>query len=343
MRPDLKDDPVQYTSHHGEPIPHRSRNFFVPPPKEIGAVISAWSTLKFWQKARGKKHYWAKVVASSSLILLVVVAALRVGEPSVNGAIGMFVAWFVATGIIAVLFIDEPEPEVCSYVGMEGFVAYEWDGDSPPRERVFCAYDEVSHIRLEGTNFFVNGTYSHTESKTIWVYHNQNGEYAHEGRDRSEEQKPTKDAWHWFDLMTRSVWISRILPRMRKTIREGGTVNFYDKNGAFLVGLTSLSIVLEIQKEQKSFLYSQIEKHKYDTGRLLISFLNPDENPEAKKRRPTLRRDRFRFGNAVQIELTPMGNMQAFITLFEEMITPLNDAKSKPRKSNDDFDDGLGD
>ncbi len=330
---------IQYISHRGEPIPHKTRNFFAPPPDEIGTLISAWSTLKYWQRPKGNIALQGKIVLIAFFLWLVFTVYNPLNLPPTLPRFGFTILVAVVGTLIAIRWLDKPTPASCSYVGKEGFAEYVWDGRSPPLEKVFCAFDEVSFILLEGA---IHERYDETallEMSTVWVYRNSDGSYTNKGIQEVSEDTPVADAWHVFDIKAREIWIRRILPAMRKEIEEGKTVEFFNPFGLLMVGLNVGGIVLPHENYNVELTFFDMRDYTFTGGRLFIDF----ENPESAIAQEIIAEGRHSYGNAVQIELSPMGNMQAFATLFVEFYTRSKRTQPKPRQSDDYFDDGLGD
>ena len=142
-------------THAGEPVPE-NMVFFEPPPREIGNVISVWSSLKEGQQPRSAlvQLLIAGMIAVGVALLILVIAASTFGGLEsetvvLAGGFGLLV------GLIAYFVVRFSHQ--CSYVGEHGIAIFKIKGNwnSPIKEQILVFEDAVTlnaaQTRLLGT------------------------------------------------------------------------------------------------------------------------------------------------------------------------------------------------
>jgi hypothetical protein len=158
--------PAGLCNHAGQPM-SGPKVFFVPPPAEIGEVLTAHSTLKqgVRPRAAAARLGWALFGAGLGVVLGLGIAGTGVGPfwqvvcPVGFGALAMTLA------LLATRFRHR-----CSYVGREGAARFACAGDPQHVTQVelFC-FADAAELRTAQTNHYHNGIYAGTNHAFTWT------------------------------------------------------------------------------------------------------------------------------------------------------------------------------
>jgi hypothetical protein len=165
--------PEEVKDHSGNALPS-DREFFAPPPAEIGPVISAWSTMS------------AKAAASSGPVKLITVVLCAAagggavyglvaagiipsprGEEHFAGALTAVVVFLTAIIVAATIKWKHR----CNYVGESGVAAFTtsaWRGGRNVGKREILLFSNVAALTTHQVRHYHNGVYTGTNYNFTW-------------------------------------------------------------------------------------------------------------------------------------------------------------------------------
>ncbi len=232
--------PSSVTDHLGNALPPE-RDFFVAPPREIGNVESAYTSLKREVEAK---------TAQTRIAIVAVAAAAGVGAgvgidyltgihsplwPAVIAALAALIAWGT-TGF----------KHFCNFVGSQGCAEFKCKGgrENLTEKRMFTFKDAWA-VSTSMTRHFTNGVYTGTSFGFYW-YPPDGGKVVYQivGRHKANLKTPPVDNIFNFARSVEVAWINYLIPQLDAQLREKGYINFYmgDKRWARL-GVGFLDIV----------------------------------------------------------------------------------------------------
>ncbi|HWE36350.1 MAG TPA: hypothetical protein VG406_07230 [Isosphaeraceae bacterium] len=209
--------PEGVTTHAGVPI-DPEMDFFEPPPKEIGEVRTASSTLKVRQNPPSTAVRGAALFGPAALAIVILHYVANLTEPIFD--IIAFLACF-GLGWYFTRF-----SHTCSYVGKDGVARIRC-----ARQRYRIAKREVflfrdaQELRTSQTRHYHNGIYTHTAYNFTWS--GPAGKvFKLEGTYRGEKQPPKpKDPFH-FAQAGEVAWSLAVLDRAQAELERDGAIKF---------------------------------------------------------------------------------------------------------------------
>ena len=227
--------PDDVTAHNGEPI-DRTRDFFQPPPAEIGKVLTAHSTL-----VRGKEPYslgGRLMIVLFAPALILAIGYLITGDgPQYGNTIGPLIPMAVVAVIaFAVGWYYTGFSQTCSYVGEEGLARYVLKGPkatTPVTPEVF-PFQQASELRTAQTRNFYNGVYTGTTYHFTWTDPTGSKRFKLSGNYRSKEGTPKKDDKFWLGRSAEGAWNMRQSAALQKELEAKGYCQFNLGGGDFV-------------------------------------------------------------------------------------------------------------
>jgi hypothetical protein len=205
----------------------RDADFFVPPPQEIGPLVSAYTTLRQhedpWPPAA--RVAWAVLGAGVGVLLGVLLDALFRIRP-------VFVLLLLPLGLgglgvtIAVLLTQFRR--VCTYVGRDGVARYARSGsrENLTSRRVFLFRDALE-LRTAQTRHYVNGGYQGTNYSYAWTDVSGVVRFAINGTHKSEKGQPPLTHEYYFATSAEFAWTMHLLRQLEAKLSLGGGVRFH--------------------------------------------------------------------------------------------------------------------
>ncbi len=203
-------------------------DFFVVPPREIGEVVHAYSSLK--RNVEGKSP-------QVRLTITAIAAGVAVGTGMgldfvtgihtplwaiVLGALGALIAWGT-TGF----------RHNCNFVGKEGCAEFVCKGsrENLTQKKVFCFKDAWA-VSTSMTRHYTNGVYTGTTFGFHWYPH-EGGKpvYNINGRHNSNLKTPPLKNSYNFARAVEASWIKYLIPRLDEQLQKQGYINFYMGDG----------------------------------------------------------------------------------------------------------------
>ncbi len=228
--------PEDVLTHAGTEIP-ANMVFFEHPPREIGNVLSAWSSLKEGQEPRSSLIHLliAGMCAIGTTLLALVIAASSFGrlEP---GVIYLSIGFGLLVGLIA--YFATRFSHQCSYVGEHGMAVFKIKGDwgSNIKEEIFLFDDAVS-LNASQTRNYTNGIYTGTNYDFTWKDGAGGRMMRLNGNYHSKTGNPKAKSPFHLARMAEHAWNIHLADRLQKELDEYGFVEFLvNKNDAVRVG-----------------------------------------------------------------------------------------------------------
>jgi hypothetical protein len=226
--PDGWQPPDGLCNHAGQAM-SGPKEFFAPPPAEIGEVLSAHSTLKQGVRPRapGVRLAWALFGAGLGVVLGLGIAGTGVGPfwqlvcPVGFGALGL------ALALWATRFRHR-----CSYVGREGAARFTCAGDPQhlTQAELFC-FADAAELRTAQTNHYHNGIYTGTNYTFTWTNVAGRRCFQLAGNHRSKDGNPPgADPFH-FARAAEMAWTGYLVNQAQVQLQMSGSIYFGLKGG----------------------------------------------------------------------------------------------------------------
>ena len=213
--------PEDLKDHRDGPIPHDAE-FFQPPPKEIGALTSAYSSLKF-------KHQ------PKSMGVRLIIAALG---GAVGAGIGFAlslvagevwaVIWLILFPILglAIGLVATGFNHICTYVGQYGTAKYTCSKSRENVKEDLFLFENAAEVRTGLTAHYTNGVYQRTEYYFNWTDERGKTVYKITGSHRSKDDTPpAADLYNW-GVSAEIAWSQFLLEDATRQLKERGEYEF---------------------------------------------------------------------------------------------------------------------
>jgi hypothetical protein len=238
-------EPADEINNHGnDPIPG-DVDFFVDPPPEVGALLSAYSTLR-----QGKAPWpvWLRLMLGLFLfgvgaaIGLVIVLLNHVHSPI------WFLFWPLAFGAVgvAIALLASGFTHTCTYVGREGVARYVCSGrrDNLITREVFC-FRDAAELRTSQTMHYRNGVYQNTTYTYTWTDVGGRQRYQITGSHTKKDGNPPTTDYYQFARAAEFAWTMYLLDDARRQVELSGGVKFHVGKGQWIrVGPGRLTFAL---------------------------------------------------------------------------------------------------
>lgn len=201
-------------NHTGLPLTVDAQ-FFMPPPPEIGQLISAATTLHRDSKALPSVWRWAIIVGSG---LLTTILLLMIGTEWPAFVFGAFMGWCC--------WLWTAFRHTCSYVGTKGVVRYDLrDSRSVTPRKDGILFADSTYLHAQTIHVHSYGIYSSTNYFYTWN-RNTGGKFSIAGSYRNRKKIPkSTDLWY-FGQMAESAWSSYLRPGFDDHLQKNGYVEF---------------------------------------------------------------------------------------------------------------------
>jgi hypothetical protein len=224
------------TNHGGGELPSDA-DFFVPPPAEIGELVSAYTSMRQRDEpwTPSARLAWIIFASAIGMLLGVLIAILfRARHPApllivplLLGGIGLGIALLVTRF-----------KRVCSYVGREGVARFRCTGsrENLSTRRRFL-FRDATELRTAQTRHYTNGVYQGTNYSFTWTDINGMVCFTITGRHGSEKGTPALTHDYYFATSAEFAWTMHLLGQLEAKLTLGGGVTFHvNKNDWVRVG-----------------------------------------------------------------------------------------------------------
>ncbi len=297
--------PQEVRNHNGDPL-SEDIEFFVPPPPEIGPVLTAYSTLRRGVHPRPAafRAGLAMLVGGAALVF----TALLVAAARPRGA-APYVFWPSLAGLLAagIAFLATRFRHQCSYVGREG-VARFWcagDTDRLTRTEVFL-FRDAAEMRTSQVRQYVNGAYTGTDYTFTWTDVAGQKRYVFRGRYHSAKGTPkAKDPFH-FGRSAEMAWSGYLLPGAFRQLDMDGAVLFLLHRGNW-IRLTRSGLLFHFGGKEEEWDARDLACVSVESGVVRV-------------KRNDAREGWFSSSGVLKFDFTSLGNAQLFFFLVERVL-----------------------
>jgi hypothetical protein len=203
-------------NHDGSPL-LPDREFFAPPPEEIGQVVTASSTLKAGKRPMGMVN---RILLAGFVSSLAAVAL---------NLLHVETAFQVLAGLVVfpIVFWLTRFRQTLRYVGNHGVAILTTKSrtDRIDRTQLFL-FANAAELRTGQTRQYVNGVYSGTNYQFTWTDAAGKKAFKLSGSYRAEKKPPKpKDPFH-FAESAEVAWSNHLLDRTAEELTRSGSLRF---------------------------------------------------------------------------------------------------------------------
>jgi hypothetical protein len=296
-------EPVR--NHAGLPLPHDA-DFFVPPPPEIGPVLSAHSTLGW--RTRPTPPLARAGITFAAMLGGFLVGALIVGMFQVGQGFWVFL-WLagsaIAGGLLAGYYTRFEH--TCSYVGREGVARFVCavDRETLTTREVF-RFRDAAEVRTSQTMHYTNGAYTHTSFSTEWTDVGGRSRYTISGTHKSKEDNPPADSLFHFAHAAELAWTVYLAEQAYRQIELSGSVLFRLQGGRW-IRLGPGSMILGLSQQAEEFSAEELEGLALHQGVVTI-------------RRRGATKGWFKSSGIYQFPFNELANARLFFHMVEKVV-----------------------
>jgi hypothetical protein len=213
------------TDHGGGPLPPDA-DFFVPPPRAIGELMSAYTTMRQgdvpWTP--GGRAAWALMAAAFGILIGVLIPVLFRSRHPVPFLI---LPLALATGGAGLALWLTGFKRSCTYVGRDGVARFVCTGnrDRITLKEVFCFRDAME-LRTSQTRHYVNGGYTGTNYSFTWTDVAGLTRHVISGTHKSEKGTPPLTDKYYYATGAEFAWTMHLLGQIEAKLSFGGGVTF---------------------------------------------------------------------------------------------------------------------
>ncbi|MBM3993950.1 MAG: MptD family putative ECF transporter S component [Planctomycetes bacterium] len=214
---------------HGGPVLPVDADLFARPPREIGDVRSAETSLRRGDEptTMGMRLGICGGILGVGVVMGIFVA---VGGALVGGPAFVLLAFgivLVALIIASIVFWYTGFSHTCSYVGTKGIAVYYCSGD---RESVYLQdlfiYADADDLRVAQTRQYVNGRYTGTTYSFTWATRDGTEVFSLTGTYHSELGTPAFEDAYYFALGAEAAWTNHLAELLDRDIAAGKLITF---------------------------------------------------------------------------------------------------------------------
>lgn len=298
------DETKPITTHAGLPIPV-NLDFFVEAPKEIGILITAFSTLQKDKEPLSLSTRLAIVLGAmgSGGMLGILIAVVWTG---INAGMALWMIGLGALGLFIGL-LSTRFKHTCSYIGQHGVARFRCRGhrERIVREEVFL-FREAIELRIGQTRHYYNGAYTGTQYAYTWSCAAKKKVFSLTGRHNSEPGTPKPTDSFWFAHAAEWAWSIHLLNNMEPLADDKGTYYFgLKKDNGVEVGSGYLTLFLG--GEPVRLDRADIAQVQVSQGVFAI-------------RRPDAKEGWFSSKGVYKFPYHDLGNAQFFLFVLERLV-----------------------
>jgi hypothetical protein len=243
-------------------------DFFVVPPREIGDVVHAYTSLKRQIEPRAPE---------ARLALVAIWAALAGGAGyGLDHLTGIHSPlWYVVPAAVAALiaWAVTPFSHFCNFVGKDGCAQFKCKGtrEGLKQKRIFCFKDAWA-VSTSSTRHFTNGVYTGTTFNFSWYPpEGKKTVYQISGRHTANLKVPPLKNLYNFARATETAWIKFLIPKLDDQLKHQGYINFYMGDGRWARLGPGFIDIVDKKGEVHHCAASDIGSAKIASGQFTIS------------------------------------------------------------------------
>jgi len=252
-------------NHNGEVLPEDAV-FFAPPPREIGRVLSGYTTVREGQRPMSTGVRVAWVVGSTAVTLLMGLSLMFIDRAFV-----LLSPVFALAGFL-ISFLATRFAHNCTYVGVDGIVRLTCKGSFKNLREEMFLFEDADELRTKQTRHYVNGIYSGTQYEFNWTDPDRRHVFKLRGGHRSEQGTPhARDPYH-YAVAAELAWSEHLLDRFRTKLEDGGSIKFALR-GSDWIRIGPGLVVLNRRGDKIDFEGEDIARVRIDQG--VVAILEP--------------------------------------------------------------------
>ncbi len=299
------EDPVQLTDHGGEELPSWM-DFFADPPKKIGTVISACSTLRKGVKpwSPGARAGVVLFVAALGLVIgLMISSGFHIREPFWAGF------WpILLTSLLALIaFLSTGFSHTVTYIGRLGLARYTCSGnrDNVSTKEVFL-FADAEDLRTKTVLHYTNGAYQHTNYTYTWNDRHGGPCFIITGQHNSEAGNPPTTHAFQFARAGEIAWTLFLLAQMREEDERKLSVQFH-LTGDDWIKLSKDGIRFKVGGMKEDWTVREIGSVSVNAGTVVIRHRDAQEGW-------------FSSSGIVKFQYDQLANAQLFFHVMEKLV-----------------------
>jgi hypothetical protein len=307
-RDDQQQEPV--TDHGGDQLPS-TMDFFVDPPREIGPVVSACSTL-----AKGVEP-WSPG-ARAGLVLFVAALGLILGLMIAIGFGIREVFWaafwpILLTIVLALIaWAVTIFSHTVTFVGRDGLARFGCSGnrDNVSSTEIFH-FADAQDLRTRTVHHYTNGVYQNTQYTYTWTDINGVQRFAISGSHNSENSAPPSQHPFHFARAGEIAWSNFLLNLAYRQIELGNPIRF-NLSGGDWIKLGKESIEFKIGGTHDEWPSNVVSSVRVNAGQVQIRHRDAQEGW-------------FSSSGIVKFQYDQLANAQLFFFVMERIVgIPIN-------------------
>jgi hypothetical protein len=236
-QPAAQADVEKLPDHSGQRRPF-PKDFFAPPPPQIGNVISADSTLRTDKRPKSFiVRLLIGVIVTAAIVGGFMWATSMIDKRSDREAV-MTLGYILAALAFAVHMWVSRYKQTCTYVGDAGVVRYTLKGSRSNTPHVdLLVFNDAAEVHASQTRQFVNGVYTGTSYNYNWTDAAGRRMLRLKGTYRGNNKPPKQgDPFH-FASAAENAWSEHFLQRAEQQLKTEGAIAFrVDKSRVVRVG-----------------------------------------------------------------------------------------------------------
>lgn len=216
--------PDEVTTHTGDRLARRDE-FFAEPPKEIGEVVSAYTTLTTDKEPMSPATRLVIILLSGGGVAFVcVLFGLLIGVREVAWYILLPPGIFVV--VAALCWWLTMFKHTCTYVGRDGVAKYVCSGSRDNITEELFEFRDAAELRTSQVRHYTNGVYQGTNYSYTWTDVGGRTVYTIGGTYQSEAgSPPMKDLFH-YATAAEVAWSQYMLEDAQRQMTTKGEVRF---------------------------------------------------------------------------------------------------------------------
>ncbi|MBI1915203.1 MAG: hypothetical protein HYS12_10760, partial [Planctomycetes bacterium] len=289
-------------NHAGGPISGKD-DFFVPPPTEIGEVVSATTSLRKGTEpmSPGARLTVAIIAGAAGLFIGVLIAVnlrapfWQLFWPVVLGGLGLGIA-LLSTGFA----------HTCTYVGREGVARFRCSGSREQVKEEVFRFADATELRTSQTRHYTNGVYQNTAYNFTWTDAAGRARFVIGASHKSEQgNPPLKDLFH-FATASEQAWTLYKLTEIQAQLRTDGMI-YFGLGGRNWVKLGQERITLFFNGEEIDCHADEISQVRIEQGWVQV-------------RRKDAKEGWFSSRGVFKFPYGSLANAQLFLILMDKLV-----------------------
>jgi hypothetical protein len=252
-------------AHDGSPLP-LDLDFFAAPPREIGKIRSAYSTLK--RGAPAGTLLLKGTIIGACLFFSFCGSMMMNKSDRITPGVVLLTALGGIVGLVIAL-LGTPSHQ-CQFVGEGGVAYFDWSstGAAPSTLKTMLEFKDATTLRTFLMETIQNGVSQGTRYTFTWEREDPLPTFQYNGLFRNLQTLTASDRYQ-FALQAERAWTDYKMPMVQEVFRDKGSVTFPLKPRGF-IRLSREEIEIDDKRGEKIFRMAKIDSIKVKHGNLVI-------------------------------------------------------------------------